>query len=317
MLRKLLILGLVVILLVGWQIRNFVYQPQIIRGENNIIINKGASTASVANELANAGIIDKPLLFRLAARISGMDKKLKAGEYIFDSPISMYQVIQKIANGEVSYRKITLPEGLTTQQMLELIEDEKMLSGEITMTVKEGELLPETYTFTRGDSKNSIVLQAKLAMLEAINQAWDNKQDELPIKNKKELLILASIIEKETAIDAERGLVASVFVNRLLKGMKLQTDPTVIYALTNGKTALGRALSRKDLQIDSPFNTYKYYGLPPTPICNPGKASIEAAANPEFSDFLFFVADGKGGHNFASSLKQHNNNVKNWKNNNK
>ena len=315
MLRKLLILGLVVILLVGWQIRNFVYQPQIIRGENNIIINKGASTASVANELANAGIIDKPLLFRLAARISGMDKKLKAGEYIFDSPISMYQVIQKIANGEVSYRKITLPEGLTTQQMLELIEDEKMLSGEITMTVKEGELLPETYTFTRGDSKNSIVLQAKLAMLEAINQAWDNKQDELPIKNKKELLILASIIEKETAIDAERGLVASVFVNRLLKGMKLQTDPTVIYALTNGKTALGRALSRKDLQIDSPFNTYKYYGLPPTPICNPGKASIEAAANPEFSDFLFFVADGKGGHNFASSLKQHNNNVKNWKKN--
>ncbi len=317
MLRKLLILGLVVILLVGWQIRNFVYQPQIIRGENNIIINKGASTASVANELANAGIIDKPLLFRLAARISGMDKKLKAGEYVFDSPISMYQVIQKIANGEVSYRKITLPEGLTTQQMLELIEGEKMLSGEITMTVKEGELLPETYTFTRGDSKNSIVLQAKLAMLETINQAWDNKQDELPIKNKKEMLILASIIEKETAIDAERGLVASVFVNRLLKGMKLQTDPTVIYALTNGKTALGRALSRKDLQIDSPFNTYKYYGLPPTPICNPGKASIEAAANPEFSDFLFFVADGKGGHNFASSLKQHNNNVKNWKKNKK
>ena len=283
-----------------------------------------------------------------------MDKKLKAGEYVFDSPISMYQVIQKIANGEVSYRKITLPEGLTTQQMLELIEgekmlsgeitmtvkegellpetytftrgdsknsilieDEKMLSGEITMTVKEGELLPETYTFTRGDSKNSIVLQAKLAMLETINQAWDNKQDELPIKNKKEMLILASIIEKETAIDAERGLVASVFVNRLLKGMKLQTDPTVIYALTNGKTALGRALSRKDLQIDSPFNTYKYYGLPPTPICNPGKASIEAAANPEFSDFLFFVADGKGGHNFASSLKQHNNNVKNWKKNKK
>ena len=317
MLRKLLILGLVVILLVGWQIRNFVYQPQIIDGENNIIIDKGASTASVATELANAGIIDKPLLFRLAARISGMDKKLKAGEYVFESPISMYQVIQKIANGEVSYRKITLPEGLTTQQMLELIEDEKMLSGEITMTVKEGELLPETYTFTRGDSKNSIVLQAKLAMLEAINQAWDNKQDELPIKNKKELLILASIIEKETAIDAERGLVASVFVNRLLKGMKLQTDPTVIYALTNGKTALGRALSRKDLQIDSPFNTYKYYGLPPTPICNPGKASIEAAANPEFSDFLFFVADGKGGHNFASSLKQHNNNVKNWKKNKK
>ena len=128
---------------------------------------------------------------------------------------------------------------------------------------------------------------------------------------------MASIIEKETAIDAERGLVASVFVNRLLKGMKLQTDPTVIYALTNGKTALGRALSRKDLQIDSPFNTYKYYGLPPTPICNPGKASIEAAANPEFSDFLFFVADGKGGHNFASSLKQHNNNVKNWKKNKK
>lgn len=313
MMRKLLVIGAVMALFVGWQIKDMIYRPQIINSPANIVINKGDTTAAVANNLHTSGIITQPLLFRVVARISGMDKTLKAGEYIFESPISMYEVIQKIAKGDVSYRKITLPEGLTTKQMLELIEKESMLSGEITLEAKEGELLPETYNFMRGDSKNSIILQAKLAMLDAVDKAWKNRADGLPIKNKRQLLILASIIEKETAVDTERGLVASVFVNRLVKGMKLQTDPTVIYALTNGQTELDRSLSRKDLAIDSPYNTYKYYGLPPMPICNPGKASLDAAANPEDSDFLFFVADGKGGHNFATSLKQHNNNVRSWK----
>ena len=313
MIRKLLIVVIACAMLAGWQIRDMIYRQREINTPANIIINKGETTSAVANDLYASGIITRPLLFRLMARISGMDKSLKAGEYIFESPVSMYEVIKKIANGDVSYRKITLPEGLTTKQMLDLINNENMLSGEITLDVKEGELLPETYSFMRGDSKNSLVLQAKLAMLEAINRAWDKRQENLPIKNKKQLLILASIIEKETAIDSERALVASVFVNRLVKGMRLQTDPTVIYAITQGKTELNRNLNRKDLAIDSPYNTYKYYGLPPMPICNPGKASLDAAANPEDSDFLFFVADGKGGHNFATSLKQHNNNVRSWK----
>ena len=141
---------------------------------------------------------------------------------------------------------------------------------------------------------------------------WKHRNPEVPLKSPEELLILASIIEKETGVPEERGLVASVFVNRLRKGMKLQTDPTVIYALTQGKEELGRSLRRKDLSIDSPYNTYKYFGLPPTPICNPGKESIHAAAHPEESDYLFFVADGKGGHNFSTNLKEHNKNVKDW-----
>ncbi|MBR2033284.1 MAG: endolytic transglycosylase MltG, partial [Alphaproteobacteria bacterium] len=156
--------------------------------------------------------------------------------------------------------------------------------------------------------------QAKDAMNKALDKAWENKDEHLPIKNKKQLLILASIIEKETGVAEERGLVASVFVNRLRKGMKLQTDPTVIYALTKGKKELGRVLLRKDLEIDSLYNTYKYYGLPPAPICNPGKDSLKAAANPEISNYLYFVASGNGGHNFATSLNEHNKNVKAWKN---
>ena len=197
--------------------------------------------------------------------------------------------------------------------MLKIINNEDLLSGEITEVVREGELLPETYLFVRGEPKNNIIIRAKSAMKEFAAKEWLIKDATVPVKNINQLIILASIIEKETALDNERGLVASVFVNRLLKGMKLQTDPTVIYALTNGEKELGRPLFRKDLKIDSPYNTYKYYGLPPTPICNPGKASIAAAANPEYSNYLYFVADGNGGHNFATSLKEHNSNVAEWK----
>lgn len=295
-----------------WQLTHWIYQPRPLDNVY-VMINKGSTSASAARDLAQADVIDKPWLFKLAARFFGLHKKLKAGEYAFQGPTSMYDVIQKMAKGDVIYRKITLAEGLTVQQMLQAIANEDLLSGDITLAVKEGELLPETYSFMRGDSKDSVIRQAQKAMQTALAEAWDNRQDDLPFKNAFELLIMASIIEKETAVDNERQLVASVFINRLMKRMKLQTDPTVIYALTNGQKDLGRPLTRKDLTIDNPYNTYKYFGLPPTPICNPGKASLAAAAHPEDSLYLYFVADGKGGHNFAASLKDHNNNVKNWK----
>ena len=281
-------------------------------GNAHVIINKGNGSSVVASKLKEAGVIDKKWLFKIAARFMGLDKKLKAGEYIFDSNVSMYKVLTKLADGDVIYRKITLPEGLTTVQMLKIINDEKFLSGVITLDVKDGELLPETYSFMYGDSKDSIVLRAKEAMQKTLESAWVNRSNKLPIKTIDELLILASIVEKETAVESERGLVASVFANRLVKRMKLQTDPTVIYAITMGKHDLGRSLKKKDLSIDSPYNTYKYYGLPPSPICNPGRLSIEAAANPQKSSYLYFVADGKGGHNFSKSLKEHNTNVQNW-----
>lgn len=311
--KNIIIFAFIFLSLIAWQAKNRVYQPGPLDEAIYVVIEKGSGTSSVATTLSNAGVISHPVLFRLAARVFGLDKQLKAGEYLFLPKISMYQAIQKISNGEIAYRKITLPEGLTSAQIVNLINQENLLSGEITEPISEGELLPETYSFVRGDSKNSIVLQAKKAMADALANAWANRQEDLPVKNAAQLLILASIIEKETAVDTERSLVASVFANRLSKGMKLQTDPTVIYALTDGKQELERTLTRKDLLIDNPYNTYKYYGLPPAPICNPGRASLNAAANPEFSPYLYFVANGKGGHNFATSLKEHNDNVQSWK----
>jgi len=285
--------------------------------EREVLIPRGANLMTVANKLKEAGIIQYPQLFRFIGRFNGLDKKLKAGEYVFVPKMSLVEVMQQIADGDIFYRRITLPEGLTTIQILELIMSEPLLSDEITVEVKEGELLPETYSFMRGDSRNSIVLQAKKAMQNTLDEVWSTREDKLPLKRKEDLLVLASIVEKETGISEERGLVASVFVNRLKKGMKLQTDPTVIYALTQGKQELGRLLTRKDLKIDNPFNTYKYYGLPPAPICNPGRESLEAAARPEKSDFIYFVASGDGGHNFATNLNEHNNNVRKWKKNKK
>lgn len=315
--KKILLLVVVVILLSVVCLKHMLFAAGNLMEKTIVQINKGSSSAMVANKLAETEVIKYPLLFKLAARIQGLDKHLKAGEYVFEPKVSLMQVLEKMNRGEVFYRKITLPEGLTTTQMLDIITNNEFLSGDITIAPEEGTIMPETYSFVRGDSKDSIIKQAQIAMNNSLNDIWENRDVSVPVKNKQELLILASIIEKETGLEEERNLVASVFVNRLRKGMRLQTDPTVIYALTNGKKELDRLLTRKDLQIDSPYNTYKYYGLPPKPICNPGKKAIEAAANPEVSDYLYFVANGDGGHNFAKSLKQHNTNVSNWKKQNK
>lgn len=280
--------------------------------EVHVVIPKGANFNLVAAKLEENEVIDKQWLLKIVARILGSDKTLKAGEYLFEPKVSILDVLKKISSGDIYYRRLTLPEGLTTTQMLDLIAAEAGLSGEISLLPKEGDLLPETYTFSFGDSRDSMVLQAMQAMEKVKKEAWASRAENLPIKSPEEMMVLASVIEKETGLPEERGLVAAVFVNRLQKGMKLQTDPSVIYALTMGKKELGRSLTRKDLEVDSPYNTYKYYGLPPMPICNPGKDSIMAAVHPEESKYLYFVASGNGGHNFATSLAEHNLNVKRW-----
>lgn len=307
--KKFALIILAVLLLTGLYLRQQVLAPGMLTEKVLVQIPRGAGTAAAAQKLTESGVISSPLLFRLAVRAYRQDKNLKAGEYEFLPHTAMVDVIAKLAAGEVVYRRITLPEGLTTRQMLELISQEPLLSGEITEKPQEGDLLPETYSFERGDSRDKIIRQAMAAMKHIKANAWENRGSGLPYQTPEQMIVMASIIEKETGIPEERGLVASVFVNRLVKGMRLQTDPTVIYALTKGEQVLGRPLYKKDLEIDSPFNTYKYYGLPPAPICNPGKASIEAAVNPEASSYLYFVADGKGGHNFAASLNEHNKNV--------
>ena len=283
-------------------------QPNDLQQETSFVVEKGTSVRLIASGLERAKIINSPLIFRLVCRALGVDKKLRAGEYLFAPKSNMLEIADKLLSGDVFYRKITFPEGLTSAQIREIIENEENLSGDITADMPEGSILPETYTFSKGDTRNSIVLQAQKAMEKFLDELWQRSDVDFCI-DKNQLLVLASIIEKETGLPEERFDVAAVFVNRLKKGMMLQTDPTVIYAITKGEKDLGRPLLKKDLEIDSPYNTYRNYGLPPAPICNPGKAAIEAAVNPSEADYLYFVASGHGGHRFAKSLAQHNQNV--------
>lgn len=311
--KKLIIIFLIVLSVLAYmQIKGWIAASGPLLNVTNVVVPKGASLKTVAEELSRAGVIDKPWLFRIMARINGLAKHLKAGEYQFMPGISLQAAMDKIARGEVFFRRITIPEGLTSGQIMYLITNYPDLEGEIDLDVKEGELLPETYSFELGASRNSIILQARAAMQKALEEVWASRDSSLPLKDVNELLTLASIIEKETGVPEERPLVASVFLNRLKKGMRLQTDPTVIYAITEGETSFGRSLKRADLKIDSPYNTYMNYGLPPGPICNPGREALMAAARPQQSDYLYFVADGKGGHRFARSLNEHNRNVKAW-----
>ncbi len=311
--KKLIIIFLIVLSVLAYmQIKGWIAASGPLLNVTNVVVPKGASLKTVAEELSRAGVIDKPWLFRIMARINGLAKHLKAGEYQFMPGISLQAAMDKIARGEVFFRRITIPEGLTSGQIMYLIANYPDLEGEIDLDVKEGELLPETYSFELGASRNSIILQARTAMQKALEEVWASRDSSLPLKDVNELLTLASIIEKETGVPEERPLVASVFLNRLKKGMRLQTDPTVIYAITEGETSFGRSLKRADLKIDSPYNTYLNYGLPPGPICNPGREALMAAARPQQSDYLYFVADGKGGHRFARSLNEHNRNVKAW-----
>lgn len=313
LLRNLAVIILVIGLLSYGQIKKRVVGDGPLQSDSTAVIAKGAYLSEITKDLYERGIIADRLIFRLWLKFNRLDTKIKAGEYLFTPKISMQQVIEKITSGDVLYHKITLPEGWTVGQILYALSMNDNLSGELDYFPEEGSLLPETYAFQRGESRNAFVKNAEQAMQQVLTEVWNGRADNLPYKNMNEMLVMASIIEKETSIASERPQVASVFVNRLRKGMRLQTDPTVIYALTEGREELKRSLSRKDLEIDSPYNTYKYAGLPPKPICNPGKEALYAAAHPDDTPFLYFVADGFGGHNFAKTLQEHNDNVAAWK----
>lgn len=299
-------------LALGLYARSAIYAPGPLATTVNVVIPKGSGSRLVAKSLYENGVVANKWLFLVAARWYQFDKLLKAGEYQFPAKISIYEVMKKIRNGEVFYHKITFPEGVTSAKIGEIINEIAILKGGEIVGISEGYLLPETYSYEYGDERQELIEQAQKAMSKILNEAWINRDLSLPLKSPQELLVLASLVEKETGIAEERGLVASVLVNRLKKRMKLQTDPTVIYAITKGEAELGRSLTRADLQLDSPYNTYKYYGLPPAPICNPGRDSIWAAANPEASEYLYFVAKGNGGHNFSTNLNDHNKKVREW-----
>jgi UPF0755 protein len=280
----------------------------------HVVIPRGAGPATMAKVLREEGVIAHPQLFRIALMIDPAPKPIKAGEYEVPAHISMQSLVDLLQSGKVVQRRLTVPEGLTTAEIVELVRKTEALSGDITLDLKEGDLLPETYFYSRDDTRDGLLLRMKEAMEKAVDEAWRKRAAGLPLANRREAVVLASIIEKETAVPAERPKVAAVYLNRLRLRMKLESDPTVIYGLTGGKSAFNRELTRTDLQSTSPYNTYAVAGLPPGPICNPGRASLVAATNPAPRDrSLYFVADGQGGHVFSSNVYEHNRNVERWK----
>ena len=278
-----------------------------------LIIPEGTSAAAIAEKLHAARVIASTTLFRLHALARGDAHLLKAGEYAFKPGEPLAGVIERLTGGDTVVHVLTLPEGLSSAAALAIIDAHPALEGRLGAVPDEGSLLPETYHFARGTSRQDLVGRMMRAMDAAIAELWAGRAAALPLDSPAEAVILASIVEKETGRADERRHVAGVLVNRLRRGMPLQSDPTVIYALTRGVEPLGRDLLRSDWKLDDPYNTYRYKGLPPGPIANPGRAAIAAVLDPLDTPDLYFVADGSGGHAFAATLEEHNRNVVRWR----
>ena len=280
-----------------------------------VLIAPGMGTRQIARKLEDEGVISSSSLFLAAIAIDryrGRAPHLKAGEFAIPPRASIREVISILRSGKAITYKVTIPEGFSTAQVLERLRADPNLSGEITLKPEEGTLLPDTYVFQRGETRDDILRRMMAAQKKLLGELWPKRAAGLPFRSPREAVILASIVERETALPEERPLVAAVFINRLKKGLRLQADPTIIYGITRGRK-LGRPLRKSDIQRKTPWNTYQIDGLPPTPIANPGREAIAAVLNPAPSDALYFVADGSGGHVFATSLAEHNRNVRKWR----
>jgi UPF0755 protein len=277
----------------------------------NVIIPRGGSDA-VAETLLRAGVIEDATPFLIGARLTAREGALRSGEFVFPAAASLRDVLSILRTAQPVQRRVTLPEGLSTAQALAVLARTPGLTGEPSPP-PEGSLFPDTYAYEWGTGRADVIARARAAMDKALAEAWEERAENLPLASPREALILASIIERETSVAAERPRVAGVFANRLRRNMPLQADATVVYAASGGLGVLDRPISRADLELDNPFNTYRNRGLPPGPIAAPGLASIRAAVNPEPHEFLYFVADGTGGHAFARTLEEHNRNVAKWR----
>jgi UPF0755 protein len=285
--------------------------PGPLATPKSVIIAKGTGASAIGRQLEKEGVIGNYMFFRARYALAGQPE-LKAGEYLFNPKISIEEAIAMIAAGDVVVRKITVPEGRSVAEILDILKKEAGLTGDISAAPAEGTLAPDTYRYVYGETRQSIIDRMQKDMKQAIEIAWAQRDADTPLKSPEELVILASIVEKETGVPAERPRVAGVFVNRLKKKMLLQSDPTVIYGITKG-VPLGRGLTLSELQNPTPYNSYTQAGLPPTPIANPGKASLTAAAKPEKHEFIYFVADGTGGHKFSATLNEHGKAVADWR----
>ncbi len=281
--------------------------------ETVVTIPRGTGLSAISRTLEGEGVITSAHVFHIGVRLSGSSKDLKAGEYAIPPGASMREIMDLFISGKSILHKLTVPEGLTSAQIMRLVEAHKILVGDMPEEIpEEGALLPETYLFTRGETREGVIGQMVDAHDDVLAELWTERQENLPIKSPYEAVILASIVEKETGIAEERPRVAAVFINRLRKGMRLQSDPTIIYGLTKGEP-LGRGLRQSELDKETPYNTYFIDRLPPTPIANPGRAALAAVLNPPETKDLYFVADGTGGHVFAETLRQHQRNVVQWR----
>jgi UPF0755 protein len=294
----------------GYWVYKDVSEPGPLSEAHLVIIQPHTGISAISDLLAEEGVIRYPTTFKIVAEVTGRGGALKAGEYEFPASASALQVMDIIATGRTVKHRLTIREGLTSAEIVALVRDAPFLTGDPGAVPGEGELLPETYVYSRGDTREGLLERMRQAMADALDAAWAEHRPDLSLETPQEVLILASILEKEAGREEDRAHIAAVFLNRLRLGMKLQSDPTVLFALSaNGTVKIDRPLTRADLAIDSPYNTYVIKGLPPGPICNPGKASLRMAVKPERSDDLYFVADGSGGHVFARTLAEHNRNV--------
>jgi UPF0755 protein len=273
--------------------------------DDRIVNIPRSGVRDVAESLEREGVINQPWIFIGAVILQKARGDLKSGEYQFTRHASLQDVINTIIEGKVVQHGITIPEGLTSQQIVQRLLDTDILAGNIREIPREGSLMPETYRVQRGMPREQLIQRMQQAQRRVLQEAWERRAPDLPIKSPDDLLTLASIVEKETGKADERTRVAAVFVNRIKQRMRLQSDPTIIYGLVGGKGTLGRPILRSEITMPTPYNTYVIDGLPPGPIANPGRASIEATANPARTKELFFVADGSGGHTFSETLDQH------------
>jgi UPF0755 protein len=279
-------------------------------------VPRGEGVSAMAERLEREGVIDdRPIFMTSIFYFKYLRGKgnVKAGEYEFPKNATMRDVLDILVQGKSIEHKVTLAEGLTTQQIVDKIRANPDLHGDITEIPPEGSLLPDTYKFGRDDTRQEIIDRMRAAQAKFLAKVWEERDPDIEVQTPEEALVLASIVEKETGRADERPLIASVFQNRLRKNMRLQSDPTIIYGLVGGKGVLDHPIQQDELDRDTPYNTYKINGLPPTPIACPGRAAIEAVLKPAKTKDLYFVADGTGGHLFAASLEEHNKNVVKWR----
>ena len=307
-----LVIGLLGVAVLVWSVIES-RKPGPLAADKIVVIEREDDSGTIGEQLERAGVVDSALWFSAMTMIDGSRSSLKRGEYAFKAGVSLHQVELELIAHKVVQHKLTVPEGLTSDQVVERLRDDDVLVGDVKEQPREGSLLPDTYLFERGDTRQAELTRMSKAQAKVVDEIWAKRATDLPIKSPGELVTLASIVEKETGKADERARVAGVFINRLQKHMRLQSDPTIVYGLVFGKGTLGHPITKAELDQATPYNTYNIDGLPPGPICNPGKAALEAVANPMRTKELYFVADGTGGHAFAETLDQHLKNVAHWR----